>query len=294
MAGQWNTAESLYRTVRSEKHRPVVELRMKQLALRRALATTAQTITTPHFDIRHDASINPAIASRIGDLLEAELVRIREAFPPFEPRRVTVNVLRWDEFRSDITQSDHILGLYDGEILFPFAAVEQFKPSVVAVITHELTHAVLAQATGDHAPRWFQEGVASRMELADRHPNAFRDASPDTVLPVSLLDATMARNADPHAYVVAQTFIRFLEAQHGADAIARLTSAFARGATTDEALIQVTGKPLDEINADFRQWGFHNNGDFVRTEPWPYHDLYSPGVDPRIKAGFRFGKKHGA
>lgn len=290
-AGQWDAAEALFRSVNSPGQAEAVALRLRQIALRRTLATTAQTIATEHFDLRHDASINPAVAARIGELLEAELARLRRKFPPVELRRVAVNVLRWEEFRGDITQSDHILGLYDGEILFPFATVGQFKPEVVAIITHELTHAILAQATGGNAPRWFQEGVATRMELVQTQENVFRSTANAVVLPVALLDAVMEKSADPEAYVVAQTFIRFLEDTYGESAIATLTTDFAKGAGTDDALTRLTGKSIDAINTDFRQWGFHHNGDFMSSEPWPYAQFYSPGVDPRIKAGFKLRRE---
>jgi len=157
------------------------------------------------------------------------------------------------------------------------------------VITHELTHAVLAQATHDNAPRWFQEGVAARMELVPRQENAFATTPNALVLPVTLLDAVMERGADPDAYVVAQTFIRFLEDRYGRDAIAQLANEFAKGTNSDDALMKLAGKSLDALNADFRQWGFHHNGEFVNDEPWPYRDWYSPGIDPRIREGFRLG-----
>lgn len=159
------------------------------------------------------------------------------------------------------------------------------------MITHELTHAILAQLTGDNAPRWFQEGVASRMELVDRQENAFSNTPPNLVLPVPLLDATMEKNADPAAYVVAQTFIRFLEDRYGAGAIATLATDFGRGTNSDDALMNLAGKSLDALNADFRDWGFHHNGELVMDEPWPYGEFYSPGIDPRIRAGFKFGKR---
>jgi hypothetical protein len=251
-------------------------------------------IQTPHFVIRHDAKMNPAIASRIGDLLEAELARLQAKLGAPEPRQVAVNVLYWEDFRTGITNSDHILGLYDGEILFPFAVVQQFKPEVVAIITHELTHALVAQATGDNAPRWFQEGVAQRLELQG-HTNAFYNRSPDLVLPVPLLDAVMENAIDPytveHGYSVAQTFVRFLEASYGEHAITTLIAEFAKGRNTDDALLALTGKPLDDLNRDFRQWGFRNNANFANDEAWPYQEWYSPGIDPRIKGGFSWGKK---
>lgn len=293
--GQHETAAQLYQSVQSATHATLVAARLRQLELRRALATTGTTIQTANFDIRHAQTMNPAIATRIGELLEAELARLQQQLPAPKPRRVTVNVLSWEDFRGNITGSDHILGLYDGEILFPFAVVQQFKPEVVAIITHELTHALVAQATGDNAPRWFQEGLAQRMELVSHQENAFYGRAPELVLPVPLLDAVMENAIDPftmeHGYTVAQTFIRFLEARYGPTAISKLIAEFAKGRNTDDALTTLTGKSADELNRDFRAWGFANNGNFVSTEPWPYTNLYSPGVDPRIREGFTWGKK---
>jgi hypothetical protein len=292
---QHELAAEIYRAVQSPKHAALVAGRLRQVELRRALAATGITIRTPHFDVRHAPTMNPAIASRIGELLEAELARVQQRLAVPNPRRVLVNVLFWEDFRGGITGSDHILGLYDGEILFPFAVVQQFKPVVVAVIAHELTHALVAQATGDNAPRWFQEGLAQRMELVPQHENAFNGRAPELVLPVPLIDAVMENAIDPytmgHGYVVAQTFIRFLEANYGDTAIPTLIAEFAKGRNTDDALNALTGKSLDALNRDFRTWGFSNNANFTNTEPWPYSHLYSPGIDPRIREGFVWGRR---
>lgn len=293
--GDHDAALRIYHSVKSPTHQQLVTSRIAQLELRRALTLTGITIQTPHFDVRHPATMNPAIAARIGDLLEAELARLQQKLPAPSPRRVTVNVLSWEDFRGRITGSDHILGLYDGEILFPFAVVQQFKPEVVAVITHELTHALVARATGDNAPRWFQEGLAQRMELVPHQENAFHQRQPELVLPLPLLDAVMENAIDPytmeHGYKVAQTFIRFLESRYGAPAIRTLIAEFAKGRNTDDALRALTGKSADELNRDFRAWGFANSANFTNDEPWPYSHLYSPGVDPRIRDGFSWGKR---
>jgi hypothetical protein len=279
--GAWDLAERLYGSIDAKE-------RQQQLALRRELATNGVPIATAHFDIRHDPAMNPAIAARIGDLLEAELIRLQQKLPPLESHRVTVNVVYWDAFRAG-TGSDHILGLYTGEILFPFAVVNRFKPELVAIITHELTHALVAQATGDNAPRWFQEAVAQRFELVPVQENAFHDRAPETVLPVPLLDAVMDEATDEDTYRIALTFLRFLESRYGETAIAKLIASFAEGKNSDEALLALTGKSLDALNRDFRAWGFANSANFTSDERFPYGALYSPGVDPRIKAGFRFG-----
>lgn len=291
--GALDVAERLYDAATSPEHAPLVAARKKQIELRRALIAGGKSISTEHFDIRHDASMNPAIASRIGDLLEAELARLRSKLPPVDLRRVTVNVLSWEDFRGGFTGSDHILGLYDGEILFPFAVVNQFKPEVVAIITHELTHALVAQASGDNAPRWFQEGLAQTMELVPVQRNAFNDTPPELVVPIPLLDALMENAADRLAmeqgYTVAQTFVRFLLDRYGAGAADTMITEFSKGRNTDEALQTLTGKTPDALNREFRDWGFRHSANFTNSEPFPYGRWYSPDIDPRVREGFSFG-----
>jgi hypothetical protein len=112
---------------------------------------------------------------------------------------------------------------------------------------------------------------------------------------VPLLDAVMENATDldtmENGYRVAQTFIRYLESRYGNDAIRTLIASFAAGKNTEDAITALTGKSLDAVNRDFRDWGFANSATFVNTEPWPYRDLYSPGVDPRIKAGFKWSRR---
>jgi hypothetical protein len=79
--------------------------------------------------------------------------------------------------------------------------------------------------------------------------------------------------------------------RYGANAIPQLANEFAKGTNSDDGLTKLTGKSLDALNADFRQWGFHHNGEFVNDEPWPYRDWYSPRVDPRIREGFKFKRE---
>jgi hypothetical protein len=94
-----------------------------------------------------------------------------------------------------------------------------------------------------------------------------------------------------HGYRVAHTFIRFLEAKYGDTAVSTLIGEFAKGRNTDDALTALTDKSLDALNQEFREWGFTNTAAFTSDERWPYAHLYSPDIDPRIKAGFKWGKR---
>ncbi|HEX6160209.1 MAG TPA: hypothetical protein VF111_08595, partial [Thermoanaerobaculia bacterium] len=152
----------------------------------------------------------------------------------------------------------------------------------------------VAQATGDNAPRWFQEGLAQRMELVRDQSNAFGDG---TVIPLPLLDAVMESARDPEtirgAYATALTTIHFFEDRFGPDAPMRLVQAFAKGSNSDDALTATLSADAATLDPQFREWGATHAMAFATNEKFPYHHWYSPDVDPRIRAGFRFSRRPG-
>jgi hypothetical protein len=172
---------------------------------------------------------------------------------------VAVNVVWWQEFRSTYTGSDFILAFYNGKITAPFAGVGELNPQLIAILAHELAHAMIAHATSDQAPHWFQEGYAQRVQGSRHNANAFNMYDDEKYLPLVLLDPVLTGSPDPEmigaAYVVAQTDIRYIEAKYGKAGLQKIMAAFRSGATTEEAIRAVSGKPLTEFEQDLRQWG---------------------------------------
>jgi len=129
----------------------------------------------------------------------------------------------------------------------------------VAILSHELLHAMLAQATHDQAPHWFQEGLAQRIEMKSYSPNAFNMYTDEKLLALSLLDSVMRGSPDPEmisqAYVESQTTIRYIEARYGQAGLARIIAAFRDGATTEDAIQQLSGGTVAKFDADMRAWG---------------------------------------
>ena len=236
-----------------------LEDQVSKIQMNRALATRYQTVNTPHFEIHFPADASPAFAAQVGNVLESELKRLQKwvAVPNF--RSTVVNVVWWRDFRSTLTGNDFILGLYQGKITVPLAGIPDFYPPVVAILTHELLHAMLAQATNESAPHWFQEGLAQRVEMVDIQPNAFNMYDDDRLLSVSLLDAVLRGSPDPdmigESYVVSQTTIRYIEATYGAKGIATMIAAFRDGATTEEAIQRVSGQSVADFDTRLRAWG---------------------------------------
>jgi tetratricopeptide (TPR) repeat protein len=236
-----------------------VEERVSKIQMNRQLATKYQTYNSGHFEIHYPDDVSPLFATQIGNVMESELKRLQKwvAVPNF--RTTVVNVVWWRDFRSTLTGSDFILGLYQGKITVPLAGIPDFYPPIVAILTHELLHAMLAQATNDSAPHWFQEGLAQRVEMVEIQRNAFNMYDDERLLSVSLLDAVLRGSPDPEmigeSYIVSQTIIRYIEATYGRQGIAKMIAAFRDGATTEEAIQQLSGQSVAEFDTRLRAWG---------------------------------------
>jgi tetratricopeptide (TPR) repeat protein len=243
--------------------------RIRQLSMNRSLQHDYEVHTTRHFEIRFPKETHISRARRIGEILEAELARIQSRLGLKEFNHCRVNLMRWNDFRMIYTQSNHILGFYDGAITVPLADVPVFPPEVVALLTHELTHAIVAEATGGKAPRWFQEAIAGRMQMLPAS-NAFNRYADDTMLPLALLDPVLRHSPDPElieqAYVVSETLLRYFESIRSADVWNEMIRAFAAGMTTQQAVESVLDREFIQLDESFRSWGRSGTRVFVADE----------------------------
>jgi hypothetical protein len=126
-------------------------------------------------------------------------------------------------------------------------------------LAHELTHLAVTHASGDRAPLWLQEGLAKREEIRWRGPSPFDDRpSPESVvaygiekhldLPLDKLGPSIAMlpSADQAmvAFAEVTSFVRYLAAQSGDQAVRQLLAALRAGSKIDAALSAATGADL--------------------------------------------------
>src|SRR5207237_311472 len=151
-----------------------IDERIRQILMNKRLATKYATYTSPHFVVHYPDEVASTFAIEAARILEAELQRLQNwvPVPNFQP--IVVNMLWWDDFRSTYTGSDFILGFYlPKKNTLPLVGIRSFSPPVVALMSHELCHAMIAQATNEQAPHWFHEGLAQRIEMVPYQPKAF-------------------------------------------------------------------------------------------------------------------------
>ncbi|HEX7828850.1 MAG TPA: hypothetical protein VF787_04310 [Thermoanaerobaculia bacterium] len=265
----FDAAVRMYDRSLAIRQNPFVDDRVRQIQMNKRLATNYSTLTTAHFEVHYPEDVSQLSATQLGEVLERELRRLRRWIPGDTFRPVVVNVVWWRDFRATYTGSDFILGFYNGKITVPFAGVDANHPEVTAILGHELAHAMIAQATADHAPRWFQEGLAQRIELRQFHENAFNMYDNEKLLPVPLLDSVMNGSPDPEmisaAYIISQTNLRFIETRYGRPALSKMMAAYRDGGTTDEAIQQACGKSIAEYELELREWGRSEKRVFENT-----------------------------
>lgn len=248
---------------------PHIDDRIRQLTMNQRLAKFS-AYQTPHFVIRYSEETGIAGAQNIARIAEAELVRLQRWIPGGTFKPVVINVLSWETFRGVYTGSDHILGFYNGQITIPFADVGSYPPEIVAILSHELAHAMIAQRTGDQAPRWFQEGLAQRIESVPFRRNPFNMYDPEQLLAFRLLDDFVTYSPDPaviaQSYLVSHALIRYIEGRWGQAGLTRLLDAFAAGSTTEEAIELLSGGSLPAFDRAFAEWGLSRREVFENTD----------------------------
>lgn len=289
--GQFDPALDLYKRAASTRRPPDVTRRLRQVEMRRRLASSPRTHDTTHFHIRSTTDVPPEAVAFVGRVLESELPALSQRLSTSLGSKTLVNVVGWYDFASELTGSLDVAGFYDSEIVVPFANVAGWGEAIRPVLSHELTHALLALATGDAAPRWYQEGVATRLQRPGETENLFQKKGPGEILSLAALDATLAHSIDPdaitEAYLVSHALIRYLESRSGEDVLLQLNDAFRSGSDTRMAIGAVTARSLEELDADFRVWGAANARPFPRERGL----AGTGGIDPSVRQGIRFSKE---
>lgn len=252
-AGAYDDALAAYRKLQDRKDSPRIARRITQVGLRRTLDMSTETAHTAHFEIHSMPDVPTDIPARIGQQLESELQRLMARFRLAHFRTVRVNVLKWNDFRWQVTGSRYVVGFYDGDLTIPWGTLG-FGLSSNSVTTHELTHAVIAQMTNDNAPRWFHEGVAQRMEPPSDEPPPEKTQ----LCALALLEPMLESSADiadiESAYAQSEAVVRFLEARYGEQSLNKLMAAYRAGTSDADALRTLSGKSIPDLDRDFRKW----------------------------------------
>lgn len=241
---------------------PIAEPLIWRLKMEKRLAASYVTYSSEHFTIRYPKEQPEAGTKKLAVVLEGERERLRRWVPLQSNAKIEVQLLWFEEFEKAFSDGIEIVGLYDGKIRLPFAggaSLDFSHPAIVAVVTHELAHAMVAEATHDAAPRWFQEGLAQHVEMTREHFNPvplYERRSQYLSLSVveGMLEGLPAPDLALASYEEARWMFHYLEATSGVKSIHRLLEAFREGADSEEALTKISYKSISDFDERFRRW----------------------------------------
>lgn len=194
-----------------------------------------------NFNIRYDGEVDPELAAEVADYLEGTLREMTSRWRHAPEQAITVILYPRQAFHDVTLAGGEVGGLFDGKIRVPIGGLKRLDPRARALLSHELTHAVVHSKSRGQAPRWLQEGLAQIAE-----PRALTDADRVAVRrALASIDAA-EWSEKAFSYPAALSFVRYLESERGFDALVRLVGDLGEGKPVDDVLRDEFGVSFDE------------------------------------------------
>jgi hypothetical protein len=269
-----------------------LDSRIRQFALDEALAKAYSGLTTDHFEIRFPRESGNKYAFEVAYVLEQERIRLQRWIPAHGDGVIEVHLFPLMQFMNTFSNGLPVAGLFDGKVRVPLADLRSLHPSLVATLSHELAHAMIDRKSAGRAPKWFHEGLAQHIQMADQRLNyltELRSASRAVALPV--LEPILRGFSEPQfvemAYGQAAWLAHYLEERSGRRVFARLMDAFARGLDSEAAIVEAVGVSFVDFENAFWEWATATAPKAWPTEPRRYDKEvavaefagFHPGVD---------------
>lgn len=250
------------------------DLRIRRYQMEKRLALSSESFKTAHFDLRLPPGRGRKFAEEAGAVLESERKRLQRWIPLTSSKVTEVHLLPFQDFRAGYSPFLEILGLYDGKIRVPLGEVPNFEePFFVALLSHELAHAMIAERTGDQAPRWLHEGLAQHVQMLQGRLNPIPGYKvKGTLLSFPLLEPALDGYSPALAvlgYDLGLWTLHYIEARYGVKGIHRLLDAFHAGQTTEEAIATAFGKTVPEFDRDLWNWCVNEAPEVWKMEAGP-------------------------
>ncbi|MGH9388623.1 MAG: peptidase MA family metallohydrolase [Vicinamibacteria bacterium] len=224
-----------------------------------SLAAGQKFLGADDFSLYFDAAVSRETVERIARRL-SEVYREQSAGCEARlPADQVVILYAGRAYFSLVSIPDWVSGVFDGKIRVCLDPDGGVTPQLQAVLSHELAHALIRQASRDRAPGWLHEGLAQWWEGKRLLRNEFREAmggrSPFTL---DELEGNLARKADRAtaraSYAQALGLIEYLVQERGMGSLACLLRDLADGIALADALQKETGFSPEQLLSRWKAW----------------------------------------
>jgi predicted Zn-dependent protease len=228
-----------------------------------------ERIETEHFTIKYRYGIDEVLARDMPDELERIYDDITAIFAHRPQRRTLIEILPDEQhFGVRITGIPEIwtIAASTGDVI----ALTPPRPGAkqrgvfdwARVIRHEFVHTVTLDQTSNRIPHWFTEACAVSVEPGDRDYMSCqllaKATIEDELFDLDEINWAFVRPRRPQdrplAYAQAHWMLEYITTHWGHRAIVAMLSQFHDGATTQQAIAEVTGEDADAFMASFDDW----------------------------------------
>ena len=208
-----------------------------------------------HFIVRYEGETMEDVGRMAIDALERNYASLvsQLGFEPKEPVAVILYTRRSYEEISGSRQ--HMTaGLFDGKIRLPVRGVRWGDAYIRRTLHHELSHAFFYSHTGQHDPRWFNEGLAEYVE-GERTRDAIDRLAPSLRNGASLERCLLTTGYDCRVfYPAAASVVDYMVQMRGMGGIRDVVTDLGEGKDVDETLRRIYGRDERSLIADWDQF----------------------------------------
>lgn len=249
-------AARLLRRLKNLGEFPALERQIARYDLDVRLGASYETYESVHFALHYESKMKLDEVVLLGGYLEGERQRLVEWIPVDGDRRIDVHLVPARDFYRVYGGGVGILGLFDGRIRLPVFDVNDENVVMAGVLSHELAHAMIEQATNDCAPKWFHEGLAQLIEPESRQINPYRAGRKPVTM--GLVENVLLGFSDSslvaQAYQQSYWALRFVEKRESKDGIHKLLQTFSGCHSTPEALLLALDQAQDGFDRELQAW----------------------------------------
>jgi predicted Zn-dependent protease len=222
--------------------------------------------TSKSFRIRYHNDEKPVLSRYLEPMMErafADMVK-RYGFTPKTPVVLELYADRSDYGIRTVGLPDiAALGVTFGQVITAMSPANG-DVNWGMILWHELGHVFAIQLSNSRVPRWFTEGLSEYETLVAR-PDWRRENDADlygavasgTLPSIGALNSEFMQpdaSAVVVAYYQSAVTIEYLIATYGFPKIVEALKLFGKGGETADVLAAITGKPIAQLDADFRKY----------------------------------------
>jgi tetratricopeptide (TPR) repeat protein len=190
------------------------------------------------FRVLFEGHAEQPMAMQATDVFNSAFFSIANRLGEYPPNTIVAVLYTEQQFR-DVTRAPAwAAGQYDGRIRIPVAGASQQPELFEKVLTHELTHAVVAGIAPSGVPTWLNEGLAQYFDGSDANAAQRRMKALGRSIPLKHLEASFGRLSSADAQVAYDESLLAVSvmADRPAFGWTRLLHQLSDGQSFDEAI----------------------------------------------------------